>query len=125
MSWPPRMLVMIIAASIGTRIAPELVTLLPTTPCTKTGRKKIAPNIDIATPTLAILENAKMLLFHSRSGSTGSGVRLSIQTKAMSETADAPQSPMICHEVHGESTPAHIVARQAEDMAKDSVTLPH
>ena len=88
MSCPPRMLVTIIATSMGTRIAPELVTLLPTTPCTKTGRKKIAPNIDIATPTLAILEKAKMLLFQSRSGSTGSGARVSIQTKAMSKTAD-------------------------------------
>ena len=72
MNWPPPTLVTIIATSIGTRMAPELVTLLPITPCTNTGRKKMAPNIDIATPMLAMFEKVKMLLFQSRSGSTGS-----------------------------------------------------
>ena len=56
------MLVTTIATSIGTRIAPEPVALFPITPCTNTGRKKIAPNIVIATPIPAMFENVKMLL---------------------------------------------------------------
>ena len=34
MSWPLAMLLTTIASSMGTRIAPELVALLPITPCT-------------------------------------------------------------------------------------------
>ena len=71
---------------MGTRIAPELVTLLPTTPWTKTGRKKMAPNIDMATATLAMFEKVKMLLVQSLSGSTGSAAWSSIQTKAASSS---------------------------------------
>ena len=83
------MLVTIIATNMGTRIAPELVTLLPITPCTKTGRKKIAPNIDIATPMPAMLEKVKMLLFQSCSGSTGSAARVSTHTNAARKIAAA------------------------------------
>src|SRR5947207_4045681 len=101
MNQPLATLVTIIDTSIGTRIAPELVTLLPTTPCTKTGRKKMAPNIDIATPTLAMLEKVKMLLFQRPSGSTGSGDRISMKTNATSRSAANPYRLRICHETHG------------------------
>ena len=114
----------IIDTSIGTRIAPELVTLFPTTPCTNTGRKKIAPNIDMATPTLAMFENVKMLLFQRRSGSTGSGVCASIHTNPVSKIAEAAYRPMICPEFHGYCTPPHTVASSAHAMPSERVTLP-
>src|SRR5580692_6972803 len=119
------MLVTIIATSIGTRIAPELVTLLPITPCTKTGRKKIAPNIDIATPAPAMFEKVKMLLFHSRSGSTGSGARVSTHAKAARRTAAAEYRPMICHEFQGYWPPPQTVASNAHVMPDERVMLPH
>src|SRR5258708_39659634 len=82
MSWPLPMLVTIIATSIGTRIAPELVTLLPMTPWTKTGRKKIAPNMDIATPAPAMLEKETMLLFHRRRRRAGYSALVPAHTEA-------------------------------------------
>src|SRR6267378_5756565 len=118
------MLVTTIATSIGTRIAPEFVTLLPITPWTKTGRKKMAPNIDMATHMPAMLENVKMLLFQSRSGSTGSAARLSTQMNAARKTAAAEYRPMICHELHEYCVPPHTVASRAQVMPMESVTLP-
>src|SRR6266849_2297079 len=125
MNCPLATLVTIIATSIGTRMAPELVTLLPITPWTKTGRKKIAPNIDIATPTLAMFDNVKMLLFHRRSGSTGSGACLSTQMNAVSSAADAAYRPTICHEIHEYCVPPQTVASSAQVIPAESVTLPH
>src|SRR5260370_20174607 len=101
MSWPLPMLVTIIATSIGTGIAPELVTLLPMTPWTKIGRKKIAPNMDIATPAPAMLEKVKMLLFHRRRRSTGSFALVSTHPNAARRIAAAEEMLMICHECHG------------------------
>src|SRR5438445_10542305 len=124
MNWPPRTLVTIIATSIGTRIAPELVTLFPITPWTKTGRKKMAPNIDIATPTLAIFEKVKMLLFHNRSGSTGSGTCISTHTNVEMRAAAAAYRPMICHDDHGYWTPPHTVASSTHVMPAERVRLP-
>ena len=86
---PLPMLVTIMATSRGTRIAPELVTLLPMTPCTNTGRKKMVPNIAMATPMLAMFENVKMLLFHRYSGSTGSSALVSNHANAISSAAPA------------------------------------
>src|SRR2546423_11794988 len=119
MSCPPTTLLTIIASSIGTRIAPEFVTLLPMTPWTNTGRKKMAPNIDIATPMLATLENVKMLLFHSRRGSTGSDARISTHTNPASSSADAAYRPTICHELHGYWTPPPTVASSKHVMPLD------
>src|SRR5256885_10567246 len=101
MNQPLATLVTIIDTSIGTRVAPEFVTLLPITPWTKTGRKKMAPNIAMATPMLAMLENVKMLLFHRRKGRTGSGACSSTQTNPASRRAPAAYRPTICHEAHG------------------------
>src|SRR5256714_11591443 len=125
MSCPPTTLLTIIASSIGTRIAPEFVTLLPMTPWTNTGRKKMAPNIDIATPMLATLEKVKSLLLNRRSGSTGSGVCISTQTNAANSAAAAPYRPMICQEFHGNCTPPQTVASRARAMPSERVTLPH
>src|SRR5438105_14459194 len=97
MNWPPRTLVTIIATSIGTRIAPELVTLFPITPCTKTGGKKMLPNIDIATLTLAIFEQVKMLLFDNRSGGTGSGALISTHPEVELSAAAAAARRLIWH----------------------------
>src|SRR5439155_22252563 len=122
MSCPPRMLVTIIDTSIGTRIAPELVTLFPTTPCTNTGRKKSASNIDRATPTLAMFENVKMLLFQRRSGSTGSGVCASIHTNLVSKIAEDAYKPMICPEVHAYRIPPHTAAWSAHTVPSEKGT---
>src|SRR5439155_26428804 len=124
MSCPPTTLVTIIATSIGTRIAPEFVTLLPTTPCTNTGRKKMAPNIDIATPTLAMFEKVKTLLAQSLRGSAYSGECISIHTEAASSTPAAEYRPTICHELHGYCTPPHTVASRVAAIPSDRVTLP-
>lgn len=89
MNWPLTMLLTTIASSMGTRISPELVALLPITPCTNTGRKKMAPNMVMATPMPAMFENAKILLLNRCSGRTGSGARLSTQTNAARSTSAA------------------------------------
>src|SRR5258708_36963746 len=125
MSWPLPMLVTIIATSIGTRIAPEFVTLLPITHWHDPGRKKIAPNMDIATAAPAMLEKVKMLLFHRRKGSTGSAARVSTHTKAARRIAAAEYRPMICHEFHGYWPPPQTVASRAHVIPVASVMLPH
>src|ERR1700719_61997 len=124
MNWPLPMLVTIIATSIGTRIAPEFVTLLPITPWTNTGRKKIAPNIVIATPMLAMFENVKMLLFHKYSGSTGSAALVSNQTNVASSTAAPAYRLTICQESHAYWLPPQTVASSAAVTPSESVTLP-
>src|SRR5260221_12682770 len=116
------MLVTTIATSMGTRIAPELVTLFPITPCTKTGRKKIAPNIVIATHIPAMFENVKMRLGHRRSGNTGSGARFSTHAKAISNPAEAQDRPRTFHEYHAYWLPPPTAAARRAVMRRH--TLP-
>ena len=109
---------------IGVSTIPEFVALSPSTPWTKRGRYRIAPNIAALTRNVAITETTKMLFLNSRGLMIGSAARISIKTKMISMTTENAKRPMICQEPQGYCVPAHEKASSKGTVPATRVTEP-
>ena len=71
------MLLTMAASIMGMRTVPELVAVLPITPCTNRGKNMRAPNMLADWMALATAETEKMRLWNRRGLRTGSAARIS------------------------------------------------
>src|ERR687893_1322914 len=124
MSLPTRTLSAIAEKYNGMSTAPELVTLAPMTSCAKTGMKKMAPYMAMATVMLETFERVKTEFFQSLNGSTGSPARFSLTTNAIRTTAPATYRETICHEPHRYWVPPQEVASSTAESPSPKATKP-
>ena len=95
------MLVTMAPSMSGVSTMPELVAVLPMTPCTNSGRNMMAPNMPADCSELAVAEIVKMLLRNNAGLMIGSAARCSRRMKATHMKPENTSEPITGHEAHG------------------------